>query len=100
MEQLGKITRVLKKLDAQAPHISLLVIDGTTGQNALRQLEIFQEHSLVNGLIVTKLDGTAKGGAVIPMTQKYQIPIYFIGSGEKITDFQEFSVKDFVDNLL
>ena len=100
MEQLAKITRVLKKLDEQAPHISLLVIDGTTGQNALRQLEIFQEHSLVNGLVVTKLDGTAKGGAIIPMTQKHQIPIYFTGKGEKITDFQEFSAQDFVDNLL
>jgi len=100
MDQLAKIVRVLKKLDDTAPHLSLLVIDGTTGQNALKQLEIFQEHSLINGLIVTKLDGTAKGGAIIPMTQKYKVPIYFIGKGEKIDDFTEFNVDSFIKDLL
>ena len=100
MDQLEKISRVLKKLDESAPHLSLLVVDGTTGQNALRQLETFKESSYINGLIITKLDGTAKGGVIIPMLKQHQIPVYFIGTGEKINDLKEFDIKKFVNGLI
>mgnify|MGYP003338743731 FL=1 len=100
MEQLAKMTRVLKKIDQDVPHLSLLVIDGTTGQNALKQLEIFKEYSVINGLIVTKLDGTTKGGIIIPMVQKFQIPVYYVGTGEGIEDIEALDYNKYVNNLL
>ncbi len=100
MAQLTKMLNVLKKLDETAPHSSLLVIDGTTGQNALRQAEIFKDHAEVSGLIVTKLDGTAKGGVLVPLSKEFNLPIYFIGKGEGIADLQKFKAAEFVAELL
>ena len=97
---LFRSTRVLKKIDQDVPHLSLLVIDGTTGQNALKQLEIFKEYSVINGLIVTKLDGTTKGGIIIPMVQKFQIPVYYVGTGEGIEDIEALDYNKYVNNLL
>ncbi len=99
MQQLSKINRVLKKLDENAPHTSLLVIDGTTGQNAAKQVEIFNHHINLDGLIITKLDGTAKGGVLVAITDKYKLPVYFVGNGEKIEDIEEFSVDEYLDNI-
>jgi len=100
MDQLGKIVRVLKKLDESAPHLSLLVLDGTTGQNALRQLEGFKEQSMVNGIIMTKLDGTAKGGAIIPIVKEFEVPVYFVGMGEGIDDLYEFNLDEYIKKLI
>ena len=100
MDQLGKIVRVLQKIDKTAPHLSLLVIDGTTGQNALKQLEIFKNQSEVNGLIITKLDGTAKGGVIVPMVDQFEVDVYFTANGEKISDIAEFNPQEFAKNLL
>jgi fused signal recognition particle receptor len=100
MEQLKKIDRVIKKLDNSAPHLSLLVLDGTTGQNSLKQLERFKEDININGLIITKLDGTAKGGFVIPIYKEYKIPIYYIGVGEKLEDLKIFNIKDYIARII
>lgn len=99
MDQLAKIVRVIKKFDDSAPHLSLLVIDGTTGQNSLKQVEVFKERSSINGLIMTKLDGTAKGGSLIPIVKEYEVPIYFIGMGEAIEQLYEFDVEQYLDKL-
>lgn len=95
MEELAKIIRVIKKVDATAPHHSLLVIDGTTGQNALNQVEEFKAIADVSGLVITKLDGTAKAGAVIGIVQKFALPVHFIGIGEAIDDLKPFATSDF-----
>lgn len=100
MAELKKISEVLKKLDATAPHQSLLVLDATTGQNATSQLETFQNIVGINGLIVTKLDGTAKAGIVVQLAQRFHIPIYCIGVGEQAEDLQIFDASTFVNNLL
>lgn len=100
MEELVKITRVLKKLDENAPHDCILVLDGTTGQNAHRQVEVFKEMVKVTGLIITKLDGTAKGGVVVALADRFKLPINAIGVGEGIDDLQPFSAKDFARNLM
>ncbi|KFN51104.1 signal recognition particle-docking protein FtsY [Arenimonas composti] len=100
MAELGKIRRVLGKLDPKAPHEVLLVIDGTTGQNALNQLRQFHAAVNVSGLVVTKLDGTAKGGVVFALAREFGIPIRFIGLGEKIEDLRVFDPEGFVDALL
>ncbi len=90
MEELRKITRVIKKLEPEAPHLSLLVLDATTGQNALSQARQFIDSIGVNGIALTKLDGTAKGGAVIGIAHQLGIPIQYVGLGEKIDDLQPF----------
>ncbi|MBA2653586.1 MAG: signal recognition particle-docking protein FtsY [Gammaproteobacteria bacterium] len=99
MEELIKIKRVLGKIETTAPHEILLVLDATTGQNALRQAEQFNKAMGVTGIIITKLDGTAKGGIVFAIAQKTQLPIHFIGVGEQVEDLIPFDPKEFVDAL-
>lgn len=100
MNELGKIKRVLQKLDPAAPHEVLMVIDGTTGQNALNQLRQFNAAVGVTGLVVTKLDGTAKGGVVFALAREFGIPIRFAGIGERPEDLRVFDPEAFVDALL
>lgn len=100
MNELGKIRRVLGKLDAAAPHEVLMVIDGTTGQNAISQLRQFHAVAGVTGLVVTKLDGTAKGGVVFALAREFGIPIRFAGIGERPEDLRVFDAEAFVDALL
>ena len=100
MAELGKIRRVLSKLDASAPQEVLMVIDGTTGQNALSQLRAFHQAVGVTGLVVTKLDGTAKGGVLFALAREFGIPIRFVGLGEKLEDLRVFDPDAFVDALL
>lgn len=100
MAELGKIKRVIRKLDDNAPHEVLMVIDGTTGQNALSQLRQFHAAVEVTGLVVTKLDGTAKGGVVFALAREFGIPIRFAGIGERPEDLRVFDAEAFVDALL
>lgn len=100
MEELAKIRRVISKVDPSAPHEVMLVIDATTGQNALNQAEKFNEVAGLTGLTLTKLDGTAKGGVIFALAQKFDLPIRFIGVGEQKEDLRVFDAKDFVDALL
>jgi fused signal recognition particle receptor len=100
MDELAKIRRVLGKLDAQAPHEALLVIDGTTGQNAINQVRQFKQAIGVTGLVVTKLDGTAKGGVVFALAREFGLPIRYVGLGETLDDLREFDATAFVDGLL
>lgn len=100
MDELGKIKRVLAKLDPTAPHEVLQVIDGTTGQNAISQVRQFQKAAGVTGLVVTKLDGSAKGGVVFALAREFGLPIRFIGLGESLHDLRAFDPYAFVDALL
>jgi fused signal recognition particle receptor len=100
MEELTKIGRVLAKLDADAPHETLMVIDATTGQNAISQVRQFRQAAKVSGLVVTKLDGSAKGGVVFALAREFGLPIRFVGLGEGIEDLREFDAQAFVDALL
>jgi fused signal recognition particle receptor len=100
MEELKKIRRVVTKADATAPHEVLLVIDGNTGQNALAQVRSFDDALQITGLIVTKLDGTAKGGVLAAIAQERPIPVYFIGVGEKLEDLETFNAREFAQALL
>jgi len=100
MEELAKVKRVLAKVDASAPHEVLLVIDGTTGQNAINQLRHFHKAVGVTGLVVTKLDGSAKGGVVFALAREFAIPIRYVGLGEKVHDLRAFDPDAFVDALL
>jgi fused signal recognition particle receptor len=100
MEELKKIKRVVQKADAGAPHEVLLVIDGNTGQNALAQVKAFDDALQLTGLIVTKLDGTAKGGVLAAISMERPIPVYFIGVGEKLEDLETFNAREFAQALL
>ena len=100
MDELKKVKRVLARLDPEAPHEVLLVLDGTIGQNAVAQAEEFNKGLGVTGLVITKLDGTAKGGVVVAIAQRLNIPIRFIGVGEQSEDFGVFNAADFVSALL
>ena len=100
MDELGKIARVLKKIDNDAPHEVLMVIDGTTGQNAVNQVRQFRQIVGVTGLVVTKLDGTAKGGVVFALAREFGLPIRYVGLGEAATDLRVFEAEAFVDGLL
>ena len=100
MEELRKIKRVVQKADPSAPHEVLLVIDGNTGQNALAQVRSFDDALQLTGLIVTKLDGTAKGGVLAAIAQEKPIPVYFIGVGEKLEDLETFNAREFALALL
>ncbi|GAB3770937.1 hypothetical protein GCM10028796_38750 [Ramlibacter monticola] len=100
MEELKKIRRVVTKADATAPHEVLLVIDGNTGQNALQQVKAFDGALQLTGLVVTKLDGTAKGGVLAAIAQEKPVPVYFIGVGEKLEDLETFSAREFALALL
>ena len=99
MDELAKIIKTVKKIDESLTPEITLVLDATTGQNAIIQLEKFQEISKLDKLIITKLDGTAKGGIIVPIAQKYNIPILAIGIGESIDDLRPFCAKEFSDNL-
>ena len=99
MEELSKIKRVIQKVIPEAPHEVMLVLDGSTGQNALEQAKQFTAATEVNALAVTKLDGTAKGGVVIGISDQFQIPVKYIGVGEKMTDLQLFNGTEFVDSF-
>jgi len=100
MDELGKIARVLKKIDPAAPHEVLMVIDGTTGQNAINQVRQFRQIVGVTGLVVTKLDGTAKGGVVFALAREFGLPIRYVGLGETAADLRVFEAAAFVDGLL
>ncbi len=100
MAQLQKISRVLAKLEASAPHEILLVVDANNGQNALSQLQHFDQAVGISGLCLTKLDGTARGGITLALTQRFSIPIRYIGIGEGINDLQAFNAQDFVNALI
>ena len=95
MDELQKIVRVMKKVDPAAPHAVLLVLDATVGQNALSQVEVFRNIAGVTGLVMTKLDGTARGGILVALAAKFGLPVHFIGVGEGIDDLAPFSAKDF-----
>jgi fused signal recognition particle receptor len=95
MGELDKIVRVMKKRDPAAPHAVLLVLDATVGQNALSQVEIFGKTAGVTGLVMTKLDGTARGGILVAIAEKFGLPVHFIGVGESVDDLEAFSARDF-----
>lgn len=99
MNELGKIRKVMQKLMPDAPHEVLLVLDASTGQNAIEQAKQFTAATDVNALALTKLDGTAKGGVIIGISDQFQIPVRYIGLGEKMTDLQVFNADEFVDSL-
>ena len=100
MEELAKIIRVIRKLDPESPHHCLLTLDATTGQNAVSQVEIFKEIAEISGLIVTKLDGSAKGGILLSLAEKFSIPVHAVGVGEKIEDLQSFEAQEFAKSLM
>jgi fused signal recognition particle receptor len=95
MAELEKIVRVIRKIDPTAPHSVLLTLDATTGQNALQQVEIFGKRAGVTGLVMTKLDGTARGGILVAIAAKYGLPVHFIGVGEGVDDLEPFAAADF-----
>jgi fused signal recognition particle receptor len=95
MAELEKIIRVIKKLDATAPHATLLTLDATTGQNALNQVEIFGQRAGVTGLVMTKLDGTARGGILVAIARKFGLPVHYIGVGEGVDDLEPFKASEF-----
>jgi len=95
MQELQKVVRVIKKIDPAAPHAVLLVLDATVGQNALSQVEIFRKAVGVTGLVMTKLDGTARGGILVALAAKFQVPVHFVGVGESVDDLAPFSAHDF-----
>ena len=99
MDELAKIVRVIRKLDDTAPHDSIIVLDGTVGQNAISQVKAFREVADVTGLIVTKLDGSAKGGIVIALAEEFGIPVHAVGVGEGADDLQAFTARDFANAL-
>ena len=100
MAELQKIDRVVKKLDAEAPHTRLLVLDATTGQNAHSQVEIFREAVDIDSLIVTKLDGTAKGGVLVALARRFGLPVYALGVGEAVEDLRPFNAREFARALM
>jgi fused signal recognition particle receptor len=100
MAELEKMVRVLKKLDASAPHAVLLVLDATIGQNAHSQVETFKQIVGVTGLVVTKLDGTAKGGVIVALTERFGLPVHAVGVGEKADDLRPFAAADFARALV
>ncbi|MGP3722587.1 signal recognition particle-docking protein FtsY [Cereibacter sphaeroides] len=100
MEELSKIVRVIRKKDPDAPHNTLLVLDATTGQNALNQVEIFRKLADVSGLVMTKLDGTAKGGVLVALADRFGLPIHAIGVGEQIDDLAPFDPEEFARALM
>lgn len=99
MEELGKINRVIEREYPEAYKYTFIVLDATTGQNALSQIEHFNDYVNLDGIILTKLDGTAKGGVVLTISREYNLPVVFIGVGEGINDLEIFNAKDFADNM-
>lgn len=100
MDELAKVIRVLKKQDESLPHETLLVLDATTGQNAFSQLETFKDMVNVTGLIVTKLDGSAKGGVLVGLADQFGVPVYSIGIGEGLDDLQPFCPREYARALM
>jgi fused signal recognition particle receptor len=100
MDELQKMVRVLKKADSQAPHAVLLVLDASTGQNALNQAEVFRKIVGVTGIVMTKLDGSARGGVLVSLAEKFGIPIHAIGVGEGVEDLRPFSASDYANSLV
>jgi fused signal recognition particle receptor len=100
MDELAKVVRVLKKLDPDAPHDTLLVLDATTGQNARNQVETFASMVPITGLVVTKLDGTARGGVVVALAKQFGLPVVALGVGEGIEDLRPFEAHAFAQALL
>ena len=100
MDELAKVVRVIGKLDPDAPHTVLQTLDATTGQNALNQVEIFKNIAGVNGLVMTKLDGTARGGILVAIAKKYGLPVHFIGVGEGIDNLEPFAAGDFAKAIV
>jgi fused signal recognition particle receptor len=100
MEELRKVVRVIRRLDETAPHSVLLTLDATTGQNALSQVKVFRDMVEVDGLAVTKLDGSAKGGVVVALAQEFGLPVHFVGVGEKADDLRPFAARDFARGLV
>ena len=100
MDQLKKIIRVIKKIDESFPNQITLVLDGNIGQNSIRQAEVFKQICEIDSLIITKLDGTAKGGVIVPIAELLKIPILAVGTGEKKEDLIDFNAKDFSKALL
>src|SRR4051812_27346970 len=99
MNELEKVVRVIRKVDASAPHAVLLVLDATVGQNALSQVEAFARTAGVTGLVMTKLDGTARGGILVALAEKHRLPVHFIGVGEGIEDLAPFTARDFANAI-
>jgi fused signal recognition particle receptor len=99
MDELEKMVRVMKKVDPSAPHSVLLVLDATVGQNALAQVEVFRDVAGVTGLVMTKLDGTARGGILVTIAEKYGLPVHFIGVGEGVDDLAPFSAREFANAI-
>ncbi|AOX15900.1 signal recognition particle-docking protein FtsY [Kozakia baliensis] len=100
MEELAKIIRVMKKFDETAPHSVLLVLDATTGQNAIEQVRVFRELVNVTGLVVTKLDGSARGGIVVALAEAFKLPVHMVGVGEQAEDLRPFSAQDYARGLV
>src|SRR6476619_3185498 len=99
MNELEKVVRVIKKVDASAPHAVLLVLDATVGQNALSQVEAFRRTAGVTGLVMTKLDGTARGGILVALAERFKLPVHFIGVGEGVDDLAPFTARDFAQAI-
>jgi fused signal recognition particle receptor len=99
MEELGKMVRVIGRARPGAPHETLLVLDANTGQNAISQARLFTEAAGVSGIVLTKLDGTAKGGVIVGLAEEFGIPVRFVGVGESIGDLRDFSAREFVEAL-
>jgi fused signal recognition particle receptor len=99
MKELEKVVRVIKKVDGSAPHAVLLVLDATVGQNALSQVEAFHRTAGVTGLVMTKLDGTARGGILVAVAEKYKLPVHFIGVGEGVDDLAAFTAREFAQAI-
>ena len=100
MAELEKMVRVLKKLDPDAPHSAILVLDATTGQNAVAQAEVFRDTARITGLVMTKLDGTARGGILVSIAEKFDLPVHYIGVGESAEDLQPFDAESFARALV
>lgn len=100
MAELEKMVRVIKKINPEAPHMTLLTLDATVGQNAISQAQAFTSSLPINGLVITKLDGTAKGGILVALTEQFKLPIYFAGVGETTQDLLAFDTQDYVKSLL
>jgi fused signal recognition particle receptor len=100
MEELAKIIRVIKKQIPEAPQDSLIVLDGTVGQNAIAQMKAFQQTADLTGMVITKLDGTAKGGIVVALAREFGLPVHMVGVGESAEDLQDFTARDFAHALV
>jgi len=99
MSELEKIVRVMKKFDPDAPHAVLLVLDATVGQNAMSQVEAFGRTSGVTGLVLTKMDGTARGGILVAIADRFGLPVHFVGVGEGVDDLETFDARDFAEAI-